>query len=555
MFKHITIAIGVVLLTAGVCLSAPGDLDLTFGTNGYVLYESPTDYINDEGYAIALQTDGKIVVAGLTVGLNNDVLVLRYNSDGSPDQTFGTQGVVIYDSSNSDEGYGVVIQKDGKIVVAGYSYIFEDYRLQDVLVLRYNSDGSPDQTFGVNGVVTTNIEGSDYGNAVALQPDGKIVIVGKTSSASDTYALVIRYNTDGTLDNTFGENGIVTYNGTAGGWDTLADVAIQPDGKIIATGETSPANFLALTDVLVLRYNSDGTPDVAFGANGVVTYDSPHHYFEQGSSISLQKDGRIFISGGIWDYSSYNNAVLALRYDGDGNPDSTFGTGGVATYNRGEPDFMYGNTGALLRDGRVFVAGYLNADALIVLFKNNGELDSVFSGDGIGTYSYNEYAIAHGYAMAIQTDGKIVLAGTSSYHDNYSDFAVLLMRVIGVGLPPCTYDLTPTSQSFSSTGGDGSVNVTAQSGCSWTATSNDSWIAIPSGSNGTGNGTVNYSVSANSSTSSRTGTMSIAGETFTVTQGGGCSTWTDVISKYNLYVSGQASWNNVIECYNQYVSP
>jgi len=119
----------------------------------------------------------------------------------------------------------------------------------------------------------------------------------------------------------------------------------------------------------------------------------------------------------------------------------------------------------------------------------------------------------------------------------------------------CTYTISPTSQSYNSDGGIGNVSVTASSSnCSWTATSNDSWITITSGSSGTGNGTVNYSVLANSSTSSRTGTMTIAGGTFTVTQGGGCSTWTDVIDKYNAYVSEQTVWTDVITCYNQYTS-
>jgi len=120
---------------------------------------------------------------------------------------------------------------------------------------------------------------------------------------------------------------------------------------------------------------------------------------------------------------------------------------------------------------------------------------------------------------------------------------------------PCTYTISPSNQPFDSSGGTGSVSVTTQSVCSWTVTSKDSWITITSGSSGTGNEKVNYSVSANSSTSSRTGTMTIAGETFTVTQGGGCSSWAEVIYKYTSYVSGQASWNDVITCYNQYASP
>jgi hypothetical protein len=121
----------------------------------------------------------------------------------------------------------------------------------------------------------------------------------------------------------------------------------------------------------------------------------------------------------------------------------------------------------------------------------------------------------------------------------------------------CTYTISPTSQSFDSSGGTGNVSVTASSSnCSWNAISNDSWITITSGSSGTGNGTVSYSVSANSSTSLRTGTMTIAGQTFTVTQEGisTSTTWSDVIAKYNDYVNGQAVWSEVIATYQEYVS-
>ena len=120
----------------------------------------------------------------------------------------------------------------------------------------------------------------------------------------------------------------------------------------------------------------------------------------------------------------------------------------------------------------------------------------------------------------------------------------------------CTYSISPTTQSFGASGGTGSVTISTQSGCTWTATSIESWIAITSGTSGTGNGTVNYSVSANTSTSSRTGTMIIAGEMFIVIQEGGegeCKTWDDVITKYQAYVDGQVSWDDVVACYEEAV--
>jgi hypothetical protein len=125
---------------------------------------------------------------------------------------------------------------------------------------------------------------------------------------------------------------------------------------------------------------------------------------------------------------------------------------------------------------------------------------------------------------------------------------------MATGVGSCTYTISPTSQSFDSSGGTGSVNVTTQSGCSWTAANNASWITITSGSGGTGSGMVNYSVSVNTATSQRTGTITIAGETFTVTQDGipKCSTWADVVEQYRAYKNGQATFRDVIECFKEW---
>ena len=155
------------------------------------------------------------------------------------------------------------------------------------------------------------------------------------------------------------------------------------------------------------------------------------------------------------------------------------------------------------------------------------------------------------HTVGLKADGIVVAVGDNYYGQCDVDGWNLAQTT-------CTYTISPTSQSFVSNGGAGNVIVTTQSGCSWTVSSNDSWITITSGNSGTGNGIVDYSVSANSSMSSRTGTMTIAGQTFTVTQEGsatsGCLTWADVIAKYQEYVDGNATWADVIECYNQYVS-
>ena len=173
MFKNITFLIPLLLvMVPGIAHAAPGDLDTTFNPpNGFVIYDSGS---RDYGNAVAIQSDGKLVV----VGKSEDALVLRYNAEGSPDNSFGTNGVVIYGGGKYDQGNAMAIQSDGKIVIVGRTNVAA--MDVDVLVLRYNTDGSLDNTFGTNGIVTFDYnQGSvDYGWAVAIQSDGKIVVVG-----------------------------------------------------------------------------------------------------------------------------------------------------------------------------------------------------------------------------------------------------------------------------------------------------------------------------------------------------------------------------------------
>lgn len=401
------------------------DLDTTFGNGGIALYESTLDYADEEGRSIAIQTDGKILVAGYTYnGFNNDVLILKYNSDGTLDNTFGTNGVVLFDVGRHEEAYAISLQADGKIVLVGYSWEMD----KNVLVLRYNSDGTLDPTFGTNGVVTTDVEHHDYGYALALQPDGKIVVAGETSIPTDRYAMVLRYNSDGTLDATFGTNGVIIYDGI--GEDIAYGVSLQSDGKIVVTGSTSEAYpRISFTHTLILRYNSDGTFDNSFGTNGVVIYEN---VYEAGKAVKIQPDGKILVGGSIFDpYNCENNAVLMLRLIDDGSLDNTFGINGVAIYKRDQCDSIYGNSFTLQPDGKIVVVGGSNSNIMVLRYNIDGTLDTSFSGDGVGMYSSGDIAITQGHGVALQTDGKIVVTGSSSLHDNYSDQAVLTIRIIG----------------------------------------------------------------------------------------------------------------------------
>jgi uncharacterized delta-60 repeat protein len=444
MFRRITVFIPLLLIMmSGFTYAAPGDLDTTFNPpNGVVTYDGGIS--RDYGSAVAIQPDGKIVVAGgsYTSPRPYDVLVLRYNADGSPDNDFGTNGVVTYDGGSRDWGWGMALQSDGKIVVAGHTNTVGSGRRDfDLLVLRYNADGSLDRSFGTNGVVTYDGGGvHEYGRAVAIQSDGKIVVAGGTGTTSYGNLLVFRYNADGSLDKSFGTNGVATYSGTrhACAWT----LAIQSDGKIVVAGESSNGTD---QDVLVLRYNADGSLDSSFGTSGLVTYDtgSGHDYAE---SVAIQPDGKIVVAGWGWRWD-----LLLFRYNADGSLDSSFGTNGVVAYEGEDGDCV---AVAIQPDGKIVAAGSTyngtDVDVWVLRFKTDGSLDNSFGTDGVATYDgggSNEYA----WKVAIQSDGNIVIAGEGN---NGSNNDVLVLRLIGGGSEPipASIDIEPDTLNLKSKG-------------------------------------------------------------------------------------------------------
>src|SRR5438876_3825716 len=256
--------------------AAGGDLDPTFGTGGQVTtdFSRSTDIAN----AVALQPDGKLVVVGQTYKHNDytgeDFAVARYNTDGTLDTTFGVNGKVKTDFPGlAAVASSVVIQPDGKIVVAGGAFPTFTF-LGDFEVVRYNSNGSLDTSFGNGGIVTTSFPGQgSYAFALALQSDGKIIAAGtdfvnfSSEDSSNTDFGLERYNPDGTPDTTFGNGGQVTTD-FDGFNDDAFSVLIQADGKIVAVGSAkNPANFY---DFAAVRYQADGTIDTTFGVAGKV---------------------------------------------------------------------------------------------------------------------------------------------------------------------------------------------------------------------------------------------------------------------------------------------
>ena len=413
--------------------AADGDLDPTFGTGGMVTTD--IDHSTDIANAVAIQADGKLVVVGQTYKNNDysneDFVVTRYNTDGTLDTTFGRGGKVRTDFPGlAAVPSAVVIQSDGKIVVAGGA--FPQFTFAgNFEVVRYNPNGSLDRSFGNGGIVTTTFPEGSYAFDVALQPDGKIIAAGTVfvdfipGEPSNTDFALARYNPDGTPDATFGNGGQVSTD-FVGLEDDAFSVLIQPDGKIVAVGSAdSPATYY---DFAAVRYLSNGTIDTTFGVAGKVSTDFGDQNFDRARSAALQPDGRIIASGfAISQNGGVQNFAVA-RYTSSGVLDTTFSRDGKT-----EIDFgnccQSANKVLLQSDGKIITVGYANtedsdSDFLLARLSPRGSLDATF---GVGGKVRTSFGDLNGGAngAALQSDGKIVAVGfQATFSNQWANFAL-----------------------------------------------------------------------------------------------------------------------------------
>lgn len=403
-----------------------GSLDITFGNGGKVITAIGNG--DDFGRSVAIQSDGKIIVGGSSVnGFDEDFALIRYNNDGTLDTTFSFDGKVITDFGGIyDACFSVGIQSDGKIVLAGVSLSGPN---DGFAVARYNNDGTLDSTFSADGKVTTKIGGIyDVGLSVALQSDGKIVVAGSSDNGVDNDFALVRYNTNGTLDNTFSFDGKLTL-ALGNGEDYGNSVAIQNDDKIIMAGYSNNGSN---TDFAVVCFNNNGTLDNDFGSGGIVTTDIANSY-DLTNSMAIQRDGKIVVVGFI---NSGGTDFAAIRYNGDGSLDSTFNSEGKVTTDFGSDDL--GISVAIQNDDKIVVAGFgsesSGQDFALVRYNSDGSLDKSFDIDGKVTTDFQSHNDV-GYSVAIQSDGKIVMAGFSSSDiSEMDDFAVARYNVSTVGI-------------------------------------------------------------------------------------------------------------------------
>jgi uncharacterized delta-60 repeat protein len=259
----------IVFLMLSLLLSAQdGTLDNSFGINGKARF-AVTGLV-DQNNVFALQSRWQNDNSRpYNSGTNWDLVVVRLNSDGSPDNSFGVAGKVTTSVSTGDEvPYGIVLQPDGKIIIVGGC----NNANGDAFLVRYNTNGTPDNSFDGDGIVVTDMGNNEAAFGVVLQPDGKIITGGYETVGGQQDPAAFRYNSNGTLDNSFDGDGIAVFAGPATNDIARGGLVLQPDGKIVMAGgdNYSGGNFHAE----LVRLNANGTPDNSFGVNGLVTFPS-----------------------------------------------------------------------------------------------------------------------------------------------------------------------------------------------------------------------------------------------------------------------------------------
>lgn len=341
--------------------NADGSLDAGFGIDGKVTTDMGSGLRPEEALAVAIQGDGKIVVVGHSAIpstppspiLPPTFALARYNADGSLDTGFGAGGRV---SGNvNGQAYAVAIQSDGKIVVAGeFSFASTNGNdFGDITIARFNPNGTLDAGFGASGtgqIVTDLGQATNAARNVVVQPNGAIVVSGKPqgSQAGFDHTDVVRYNANGSLDTSFGNAGKLTLAGV----DVGQGLARQADGRFVLAGGVTEATVPATARFLLRRLNADGSPDTTFGNAGTV--DTAFTESASASGVALQGDGKI-VAVGSRAFSANANFVVA-RYHPDGSVDRGFGSDGNL-----QIDFFgfsdIGENVLVQPDGRIVVGG------------------------------------------------------------------------------------------------------------------------------------------------------------------------------------------------------
>ena len=412
-------------------------LDPSFGIGGISLQDY---YVSSRGQinlisidASARQADGKVVSVGVAnFGYAGGMFVARFNPDGSIDRGFGSNGVASAFFSTAAAAKAVAIAPDGKIVVGGFTIRpgSGSEFTSTFAAARFNANGTLDQAFGNHGTVTTQFAGQSSAiQGIAVQADGKVVAVGAEANAvdlgfkgivsTDSKFALVRYNTNGSLDGSFGVRGTVTTPFVGSRGADPSSVAIQKDGKIVAAGL---AYFNTTGGIVAARYATNGALDYSFNGNGKVfvgtflpTATDPATSLDNAGAVVIQADGKIVATNGRGTRSSFGitgqvftgiNSVA--RFNSNGTIDAAFGTRGLANVGAGTKGGIAPSSLALQPDGRILAAGYystyLSSSVGVFRLNPDGSPDSSFGAKGLivtklGNTAYPAPTILGVYAL------------------------------------------------------------------------------------------------------------------------------------------------------------
>jgi uncharacterized delta-60 repeat protein len=378
--------------------SFAADYDISFAGDGNTTTSVST--IQSNVAEVQMQSDGKILVTGFArsarASNDTDFALVRFNSDGTLDSGFGSAGKVITDFKGLDDAANAIaVQSDGKILLGGSGNVnVKGTTVTQFALARYNPNGTLDNSFGTKGKVLTDMGNNGGIGDMVLLSGGKILV----SGAVGNHIALARYNSNGTLDTTFGAGGKVV---TSIGIQTT-QMAMQGDGKIVVVSSTSYTHGTN-PNILTVRFNTDGTLDSTFGSGGMVTWDYVGDD-DYGVGVAIQTDGKIVVTGTAFD-PSVDDGLALLRYNTDGSLDPAFGTGGMV-WRR-----AYGVSDiALDSSGRILIIG----NKLLERYTSTGSSDTSFDSGGTGQVSvlYGD-AGASTNSLTLQSDGKIVVAGNS----------------------------------------------------------------------------------------------------------------------------------------------
>jgi uncharacterized delta-60 repeat protein len=396
-------------------------LDTTFGNNGVVVTDLTTqvDAIGD----LVVRDNGKIVASGIG---GNFITITQYLADGTLDNSFGNNGKVVtnFRSSFQNGAFSpIAIQTDGKILLLCQNFI---QNVNNFILTRYNTNGTLDASFGTNGIVN-NSQFNGFGNSRAiadmdLLSNGKIIV---TVDAYNNNILLYRFNSNGTLDLTFGLNGISTISVPLDyTYFHPAGVSINADGTIvlltsITDSSSSDINFS------IVQLNSDGILNTDFGNNGIVIGDLGTTNNDLPINIRLQDNGKIIVSG--YTNSSSNRRFVLIRYEADGSLDTSFNTTGMTSVIVGGSTTNQTKDVLIDSNGKIVVVGSIGEDFACLRLNDDGTIDTSFGLNGLYKKDFGNSSYDYGTKIYQQSDGKYVIAGYTSFF--CSDRAFGLTRI------------------------------------------------------------------------------------------------------------------------------